>query len=570
MAVSITEKPYLIDFAGNTLAYRLSGTPVKQAGRKAVSKWKITKFPRLNYSLILRYGEKLFSFEIKNSGVANNQPHYIGVTNDNLKGELEKKIRDNYYISRDFEVFISDDLEIVFTSRIWGGYTVFLSTTDPQANLTNLYNTIGIEKIERSNYKVFARFEITRYLNGNVQEITTPEILLNLDHNNKTSLSLTILCSYFSQVDIPLVDESFGAHTLQYATLKYRLAYTDYFEGKIQVVNYSDYGFVVNGKLAELQKSQNLPDWHTRGNNKLSYLTTPLNYGSDTDVTVNTFRNLPQYAYFMLFNVNKNGDYASKLSFRVDILNKDGSTLNNIAYPDLEITNYNIIRVPIGIEALQLDGYSGNILSYTVRVFNPDTPQNEWKRTFNLQGKPYYAKIFLLQNKYGVLESFFIDHEAKEKSVEGDEIKKHNNTEIDITDISEVYTARTGYKSPAEMKLLAQAIENPFNFKIENNEVIPITILPDTLLVFDEAEDLQSAGFQYKYNIAGNSTGEKAGNNVIIDLPYLQEKWIEYTEAESQVFIPTVWVDNAAYCKLKTINSITKNTTALKPSILKP
>ena len=564
MAVSISEKPYLIDFVHNSLIYKLIGTPILQAGRKAVSKWKIAQMPRLDYSLVLSYGDKVFTFQIKNLAIANNTPHYIGITT-NMSKELIKKIAENYYISKDFEVSISEDLEMIFTSRTLGAPNVTLSTTDPQAILTNVSHVAGIEKIDKKNYKVFARFEITRYVNGTVQQSFTPEILLTPDTDNKVFLYLNILRPYFSQIDIPLIDELFGGTVLQYATLKYRLIFSDYFDDKVQVLKYSDYAFVVAGKLSEMQRSLNLPDWATQmnGNNKLSHLPTPINYGCDTDLTVKTFAQMPQYVYFMLFNINKNGNYSSQLAFRVDILNSDGSRIDDIELPTLEVSNYNIIRVAVSCGALRLDEYSSDILSYTVRAFYPATRQQQWKRTFILKEKPYHAKTFLLQNRYGVLETFSIDHEAKEKTVEGEQIKKNTNIEIDISDISEIYTARTGYKSPAEMKLLAEALESSLNFKIENREIIPITILPNTLSIYDEAEDLQNAEFQYKYNIAENIAGEKTGRGINIALPY-REQWVETYEISEGKTASCVWVDNTVYNREQTVNAISLSTPALK------
>jgi hypothetical protein len=124
-----------------------------------------------------------------------------------------------------------------------------------------------------------------------------------------------------------------------------------------------------------------------------------------------------------------------------------------------------------------------------------------WTRTFVLNEKPFFAKQFLLQNKYGVLESFFVENEMMEKKVDGEQIMHENKVEIDVQDISATFTARTGNKSEHDLKLLSEAIENKQNYKIVNDILYPITILPDTLTIFDEEEDLQSAQFQYVFQI---------------------------------------------------------------------
>jgi len=518
MSVSILERPFLFDFANNQPAFKLSGTPTDVIGRKAVTRYKINTMPRINYNLLLTYGTKTFSFVCKTTTSAINSPFeiYLYSTTLQRKSELEAKIAKNYYISRDFEVNITDGLEITFTARQNGGNTVTLQSDDQTSNIQLISSTSGIERVEKTNYKVFAKMEVTQMIDGIVKTVQTPEILLHIDTDSKVFLPTTLLRSYFAGVDVPAVNEKFAVYPLKYALLKYRLIYSDYFDGLVQLLQYSDERYLVNGKISESCRAANIPDWSCpmgNSDSKLSSFVRPRSYGSPSGLIVKSYLELLQYACFMLFYNNESGSYTSSLEVRVDILNEDGSKINNINPGAIKLSNFSIVRIPLSISALSLGNHSTQILSYTVRIYHTATPTAVWTRTFIIQERPFYAKEFLLQNKYGFLESFFIDNEMIEKNVEGEKVTCAGKTEIDITDTSTIYTARTGFKSDIEMKLLGEALENRFHYKIVNNSVIPITILPDTLTVLDEVEDLQTAEFQYCFNIPEAQHNE---SNIII------------------------------------------------------
>jgi hypothetical protein len=100
-----------------------------------------------------------------------------------------------------------------------------------------------------------------------------------------------------------------------------------------------------------------------------------------------------------------------------------------------------------------------------------------------------------------VLESFFVENEMFEKKVDGEQIMYEEKVEIDVQDISTTFTVRTGNKCEHDLKLLSEAIENKQNYKIVNGILYPITILPNTLTIFDEAQDLQRAEFQYVFQV---------------------------------------------------------------------
>jgi hypothetical protein len=542
MPTTISTAPFLFDFANNSIKFILSGTPVNVNGNKAVSRYKINTFPRADYYITISYGNKKFFFAIRTSNTAKTNPYEIFLYSTTLqkKTELISKIAQNYYIEKDYAVTVSDTLEITFTARQNGGEEVILQTNDSVANIQLISHTTGTARVEKEGYKLFAKLEITRFTAGSAV-VKTPEILLHVDSANKASLPLTLLRSYFQGVDTPAISQKFAAYSLKYAMIKCRLVFSDYFDGLVQMLKYSNEYYLVNGKISEAHRALNFPDWSCPmgESNKFYNFIRPRSYGSSSGLTVKSYQTMPQYAYFMLFNTNAASNYNTSLQFRVNILNESGSTKNNINPGALTLSNFSIVRVPLSIDALSLQNHSTKILSYTVRVYHSTAPNAVWTRTFVMQEKPYYAQEFLLQNRYGVLESFFVDHEMIEKIVDGEKVTCDDKIEIDVQDIFTTYTARTGFKSDFEMKLLAEAIENKHHYKIVNNTLLPITILPDTLTILDEKEDLQMAEFQYTFKILDKTLAVTASTIRTVDKYDFAAMW---QEADYQI-----WDDRLVY-----------------------
>ncbi|MDL2313108.1 hypothetical protein LJC68_09555, partial [Bacteroidales bacterium OttesenSCG-928-B11] len=225
--------------------------------------------------------------------------------------------------------------------------------------------------------------------------------------------------------------------------------------------------------------------------------------------------------------------------------------------------NFNIIRIPLSHGSLSLSDHSDNILSYTVRIYPTAYPERVWKRTFVLQEKPYFQHVFFLQNKLGVLESFFATVESREKTVEGEVVRKNGGNEIDITDNSTVFTVSTGCKSTHELELLEAAVGNPFNYKIVDGKAVPISILPDTFTIHDEAEETQSVQFQYMFNIEASDSGERSGiGRAIITTvhDYFETTWADERSAAVGGIggVPEIWIDGERFNKIAVKTSLAK------------
>ena len=387
-------------------------------------------------------------------------------------------------------------------------------------DIEQVEQTTGVARVQRPNYGVLAWFEVTRYNGGAVQELATPDMILHLGADNIAELPLEILRHYFAAADVPSLTETFNAYPLLYATLKYRLAYTDV-SGEIPqagVVKRSQECILTAGRLDDSHHALNLADWQTSmgASATLSEYKDIRDFASPTGLTVRTYTTLPQYAYFLLFNIYQDNAHTKSLAVRVDVRTKDGHTFP-LDMGSVTVQNYNIVRIPLSPSALGIPS-ADDVLSYTVTAQNASGAV--WARTFVLERKPHGAQEFLLQNRHGLLETLSTYTSAVEEETDGSDTVKNGVVGADITDTATVHTARTGYKPEREIQLVADAMRGRFNYRIIDGRAVPIAILPDTLTVTDTAEDLLEAEFQYRFNKPSTA---KTGNLPVN--PGTVEKW---------------------------------------------
>ena len=519
MAVTIREQPHPLDFAGNRPRFLLKGTPVATAGSKSRSAWRVNALP--SSVLTVGFGDTVLDFQITSPYQARDRADRIAGYTDTsmLKKELQSKIAEHYTISRHYDVTLADDLTLTFLSKEYGGEVVTIDGNG-SGNIEQLEQVAGVARVLHPNYGVFAHFEVTRYSGGAVQTLETPDMILHLDADDLAELPLDILRSYFTTADVPSLSETFAAYPLQYATLKFRLTYSDV-SGEIPqvgVLKHSQEAMLSAGRLDDTHQTLNLADWETDmgAAAKLSEYTDIRDFGSPTGLTVRSYAELPQYAYFLLFNTLESASHSRQLNVGVIVRTKDGG-IHTANQGQVTVANYNIVRLPLSVAALGLD--PSDVLSYTVSIRNESGAK--WTRTYVLGRKPIGAQEFLLQSRYGLLESLSTDTSAVEEQTDGSDTVKNGVVGADITDTATVHTARTGYRTAREIQLVADAMRSRHNYRIIGGRAVPIAVIPDTLTVTDTAEDLMEAEFQYRFNKPATTTS--TGNLPI--LPGTLERW---------------------------------------------
>ncbi len=499
MPANLVNSIFPLDFLKNDLSFDVTGSPFTSKGKKSISKYKITALPALGQKFYIDFEGKTLEFTVKNpSTIAAFEAYSIrNYSGSLLLNELTTKIIFNYYLSIYYDISITADLIITFTAKEPGTGNVTLRDI-PMDNTGIITNTIGSPIVLRNNYQIYAKLIITRYFNENIETKETQPIYLSLNDKNLASLPAEILRSYFENIDIPLADTTFSTSVLKYCYLKAQILFAEYYDHTVQLVKRSSNYYLLNAASLDNFRNVNQGDWiDPIDGSIISKSLQARAYGSDSGLSVRSFPNCPQYAYFNYFNIDQSNVVSKTLNVTVKAILQDGSFVNKSF--TFEIKNYQFVRIPFSAKGLGISNHS-DIIEYFVKVYPDGLEEKAWTRKFTFIPKPYNSKIFLFQNRYGVLESFFTESESFEKNVTGDILTKGSLIEID-REIEKTFICKTGPKSPREMQLLSDALDSRFNFIWINNRAVPITLLPDTFIIKNESEDFIEAEFKYRINL---------------------------------------------------------------------
>lgn len=499
MPANLVNNIFPLDFIKNDLTFDLSGSPYISKGKKSISKYKITALPVVGQKFYIDFEGKTLEFTVKNpSSIAANDAYAIqNYSGSLLINELSTKIIFNYYLSIFYDVTITSELIITFAAKEPGTGNVTLR--DILMNNTDIVTTtIGSPAVVKNNYQIFAKLIISRYFNENIETLETQPIFLSLNDKNMANLPAGILKSYFENIDIPLADTTFSASILKYAYLIAQIQFAEYYDHTVQLVKSSSNYYLLNAASLDNFRNVNQGDWiDPIDTSMISKSAQARAFGSDSGQCIKTFPNCPQYAYFFYFNKDISANQQKTLNVKVSGLLMDGTIVTkNITF---NVKNYNFVRVPLSVKSLGLSEET-SLIEYSVQIFAVADISKTWTRKFVITPEPYHSKIFLFQNRYGVLESFFSESESFEKNVSGDILTKGNLVDID-KEIEKTFICKTGPKSTREMQLLSDALDSRFNFIWINKRAVPVTILPDTFIIKNESEDFVEAEFKYRINL---------------------------------------------------------------------
>ncbi|PKP20375.1 MAG: hypothetical protein CVU04_03985 [Bacteroidetes bacterium HGW-Bacteroidetes-20] len=531
MPANIVKSVFPLDFIKNDLTFDISGTPCISKGKKSISKFKIAGLPAVGQKFYIEFEGKSLAFTVKNNSTiaANEAYSIINFTETLLVNELVKKIALNYYISLLYDVSITADLTITFTAKEPGTGNVTLKDIfNIDLNQNDPSITFGSPVVLRENYKIFGRFIIRRYFNENIQEIKTQPIFLSLNENNQVKIPVEILRSYFENIDVPLAANEFHADILKYAYIKAELEYAEYYENTIHLVKKSSPFYLLNAASLDSFRNVNQGDWiDPIDSSMVSKSTRARAFGSDSGKCIKTFFNCPQYAYFYYFNIEQSNLVVKSLNITVKATLKDGSFVNKSF--TFEIKNFDFVRIPLSPKGMGISNHS-DIIEYFVKVFPSGFETKAWNRKFVIVPEPFHSKIFLFQNRYGVLESFFTEAESFEKTLSGDLLIKTNSIEIDRS-VEKTFICKTGPKTADEMQLLSDALDSKFNFMLINKSAVPITILPESFMIKNESEFFVEAEFKYRVNLSEvNRDLQISRNKEIISLEGIPSSDTVYNE----------------------------------------
>lgn len=531
MSISIIDHPFTIDFVKNDMSFTFQGNPIVDAGAKYVTVFSFTRWTRVvGETFTFYYGEyheksvtyTTVATEAEARENANAIPIISAVFNTfHMKNFLQEFFVNNYELNKYFNITVWNETinGVVYcflkfeTKEPTSQESAVEFSRDGEFMISRYSEILGRDAVVKNNYSVFVQIEIDRYVNSVLETVQTEPLYLSINDKGRTMLPLTILRNYFENIDVPTVTEGFSLYPLQHIYLRYRLRYAECY-GDIPSVQYitttEDY-FAVNGVLNRANSKLNYPDWITIDPTvPISTCTKPRVYGEDDGCTVKITDGSNSFLYICCFR-----EESFYLSIKTTL-----RTLRNsiISETGMGVAPGNqFYRLPVGFTELFPSVPISNCLCYDIELsYFVDSERKEvfFTKQFIIVPHSYFSKEFFLHDRYGCLHSFLIANEKIEKDVEGDEILLEGGRYVNVTDASKVYVARTGFKTKKEMQLLSDAKESQYNFKKNGVKLYRITILPDTLVIFDEANDLQSAEFSYKYTIIGEDIETNAPVNI--------------------------------------------------------
>jgi len=523
--LSITRPPLHPDFIGNNPAVEFSLTGYSTRLVSERSFYLLLKSFILTNSndLIISFSGHVVTFRITN--IADNDPNTLQAqtTRDAWIAEFDRKIKRHHILSKYFRIINTHTGSSVgFSIRFFPKETTFgiykmLESLTLNWNLNmSLNNTTNFTTITLppANWKLWTKLKITK--NGKTQE--TPDLFFDADAEQNIRVPLEIARNYFTAVDVPNIFETLYAYPLKENTLNVSLLYAEaYGEEDIEVqwVQESENYLICNGEIDFPLYEKNFFDWFgLLGANGLIFSMLDnydiMQWGKTHGETVRSFKEMPQYVYFSTLKATAN----QRLNLYLEYMLADGTVQHQ--YEILQLPAGTICRIPVSAFALGINRY--NILNYTIDFqWSIKGHQARFVRTFDIVTQPYNARIFLLQNKYGLLEAFYIDNLLEEKTVEGNTVICADYYRIDISKVESVFTARTGSKRISEMQLFKQSAENPHNYILQEDEFLPIVLLPDSFKIADEEKDLQNIEFQFMLKKGAKAfPATYAGNSVFV------------------------------------------------------
>lgn len=509
MTAILSTSPFTLDFIKNELFFGITGTPVKSIGKKSVTTFIVDHLPAVGEKVIIQFYNTTLEFIVKDPGKTIHEGYSLqNVIESNLIGELKAKIVSNYYLNLYYDIILSDTFKLTFTSKEAGGENVVMKTSTSDDFFTVDSKIIGYTRNELDHYRIYAKFLIDRYKDEISESIQSPELFLSLDSKYKAKVPVDLLRSYFENVDIPQISvNGFTKEILKYAFLKVRLQYAEFYDSKVQLVKNSGFFYFLNAACLSSHRSVNKQEWvDTLSSDMISKSKRLRIYGTNQD-TVRTFPGMQEFIYVYYFDKEQIPTATRTCIVAIATKLKDGTV--SATQVTFSVKNHNFVRINCSVDSLQLPNPE-TILEYTVSILDSADGSKSFQKTYRLFNKPIHSSVFLLQNRYGVLDSFYTESQKFEKSSSGEKLIKGSLTAYDL-ESEYKFTASTGFKSENQLQLLSDASENRFNFIVINNTAVPIAIIPGSIVVRDKKEDLLSAEFDYIINTS------KADKTILVD-----------------------------------------------------
>ncbi len=491
MSIHLQKTPFLIDFLGNDPKFTIRTQPYSTAGRSYSRVFAFTSLTAGTLTLTTPYFTLTFSViatdtdgEFTLQACATIAATYL---------QLVKKLKYNHTIRSWYDVKLTqteDAAKLTLTdlTKTAPSTAITLTSSGDAAEVTVSSTTTGLDRMAKDKYRIAAYYEIT----AGGRTCTTPLFYFN-DVNNRVAIGTKMLEPYCPDPDIPAYLETAGATECASAIAQVKLLFAESVAGNIGFVKQSGVKYLINGRLEQYERDNNLPDWSSANGERFLRATGIDIFGQDNADTLITDAETEQFLYVSNFTASD-----KEATLQYSAVRNDGTADSLAAVCTLTVPARSVVRIPVSPAAMSVAN-AANVVSYAVRVNSGDTSIT---RSFTMAARPYNARTLLVLNAVNLYESFTIYDMAEEITTSGELVVRNGWREYLVNDEYAEYTARTGMMTKRQMQRLKNALAKSGNLLLDGQYALHITIEPASYTVMDEDEDMISMEFKFV-------TGEK-------------------------------------------------------------
>lgn len=493
MSTTVVSSPFTLGWARNRNSYKLHCDFLDSAGsRHYVNCTRSASIPAAGNHIVVVIDGVEYVFTIVASSTGN---AYEIAGNS----ELFSKIRGCWYVGQVYDLGnVNDATHMSLVAKDVGYHKFEIFCTDANGNRTGYESTmltwtlsgVGVDRQEKANYAIAVELEVVANNNNQLKTHNVKGLVFQPDGAGDIEIPLDLLPGFIPQPDIPTTSATASAWALlTNMLLKYRVGYGEIWgDGTPLVQNWTTtaYKYALCGEEADRFARLNLPDWvcgetqFSETNNVFRIL------GEDNGITVRVCRSQAEYLYGMWFDTTVSLNSTKNVVLSVSV---DGGTATTATK---QVKNGQIYRIPVGLAALGITTAKYYTVSLTLGG-------HTWSRIFIVQPDYYEPTELLLQSKYGLLRSFVVPQVRRDITTEAEELLVDHRRYLNITESGEAYTAITAQMTRTEARRLAQCIGQQYHYVKCGTAWLRITIEAGSLTVLDEAEDMVTLEFSYRF-----------------------------------------------------------------------
>lgn len=481
--MNIQKKPFAIDFIGNNPEFVIRTDPYKTVGRRYSRTFSFVSLTAGTLAFSTPHGNVEYS--VKSSADNGQYTMQSSDTLQEVEAQLNLKLKYNRFFTSYYDIEISRTTSRVLlklTDREYKAQPsdITVSSTGFVSDVSVYATETGLNRTEKDKYRLQCMFEITK--DGKTQ--FSPDFCFD-DNNRMVTIGTDILKAYFDKNDIPKHNEGSGIYPCPNAFMKVKLLFAESENNEIGFVAQSPEVTLINGKIEQYARDNNIPDWESASDDKFYKMYGADIFGMDNHGIVYTDMQTEQYIYVCKFSA-----VIFSMNITYEVVSDAGT--QHISAGTHQVP-YGISRIPVSIA--NIPGAPSGIVEYKVKIYVFGVPYIE--RRYVIVPRPFNARTMLLLNRVNLYETFIINNVSKEYTTEGERATVSGKDSYVINDFSTKYTARTGLRTARQIAMLKDALDKGGNLLLDGKYAWKMSILPGSYTLLDEKEDLLDVEFQY-------------------------------------------------------------------------